>query len=57
LMVGDRDSVVSVEETRRGASAVAAGELAVLPDTPHPIEQVRLPLFAALLNEFFDVAE
>lgn len=57
LMVGDRDSVVSVEETRRGASALAAGELAVLPNTLHPIEQVRLPLLAALLNEFFDVAE
>ena len=57
LMVGDRDNVVSVDETRRGASAVLCGELAVLPNTPHPIEQVRLPLLAALLNEFFDVAE
>lgn len=57
LMVGDRDNVVSVEETRRGASVLRSGELAVLPNTPHPVEQVRLALLGAHLNDFFDVAE
>lgn len=57
LMVGDHDNVVTVEETRRAASALSAGELAVLPGTPHPIEQVRLPLLATHLNDLFDVVE
>ena len=53
LMVGDRDSVVTVDETVRGARALASGELAVLPGTPHPLEQVHVPLLAALLVDFF----
>jgi pimeloyl-ACP methyl ester carboxylesterase len=53
LMVGDRDAVVSIEETVAGAKAVPAGESAVLPNTVHPFEQVRLPLLATLLRDFF----
>ena len=53
LMVGDRDLVVTVDETVRGARALASGELAVLPGTPHPLEQVYVPLLAALLVDFF----
>ena len=55
LMVGDRDGVVTVDETRDAARKLTSGELAVLPNTPHPFEQVRLPLLAAHLLEFFDV--
>lgn len=54
LMVGDRDTTVTVDETRDAARCLARGELAVLPATPHPFEQVRVPLLAALLTEFFD---
>jgi pimeloyl-ACP methyl ester carboxylesterase len=54
LMVGDRDAVVTVDETTRGARALPAGELAVLPGTPHPIEQVHVPLLASLLVDFFE---
>ena len=54
LMVGDRDNVVTVEETRDAARAMTAGQFAVLPNTPHPFEQVRLPLLAAHLDEFFN---
>lgn len=54
LMVGDRDATVSVDETRDAARRLARGELAVLPATPHPFEQVRVPLLATLLAEFFD---
>lgn len=55
LMVGDRDSVVTVDETaRRGARALPMGELAVLPGTPHPLEQVHVPLLASLLVDFFE---
>jgi len=54
LMVGDRDAVVTIEETRDTARALAKGQFAVLPDTPHPFEQVRIPLLAAHLDELFD---
>ena len=54
LMVGDRDATMSVDETRDAARRLARGELAVLPATPHPFEQVRVPLLATLLAEFFD---
>jgi len=56
LMVGDRDAVVTVDETRTAATALAAGQFAVLPNTPHPFEQVRLPLLAAHLSDFFNAA-
>lgn len=52
LMVGDRDAVVTIDETTSAARALAKGEAAVLPNTPHPFEQVRLPVIAALLHDF-----
>jgi pimeloyl-ACP methyl ester carboxylesterase len=52
LMVGDRDAVVSVEETRAAAKQLGKGELAVLPGTPHPIEQVRVDLVASMVRDF-----
>jgi pimeloyl-ACP methyl ester carboxylesterase len=52
LMVGDRDTVVSIEETAAAMRSIPRGELGVLPNTPHPIEQVRVPLLAAALRDF-----
>jgi pimeloyl-ACP methyl ester carboxylesterase len=57
LMVGDRDAVVTIEETRDAARSMRNGQFAVLPDTPHPFEQVRVPLLVAHLNELFDAVE
>jgi pimeloyl-ACP methyl ester carboxylesterase len=53
LMVGDRDTVVSVDETAAAARTLAAGEYAVLPNTPHPFEQIRMPLLVAQLTDFW----
>jgi pimeloyl-ACP methyl ester carboxylesterase len=52
LMVGDRDNVVSVDETLGAARSLASGDAAVLPSTPHPFEQVRVDLLAAMLRDF-----
>ena len=52
LMVGDRDNVVTVDETAAAARQLARGELGVLPNTAHPLEQVRLSLVAMLLRDF-----
>src|SRR6185369_16585397 len=38
--VGDRDATVSVEESARISRHLGAGSLLVLPNTPHPLEQV-----------------
>ncbi|MDF1504439.1 alpha/beta fold hydrolase [Roseisolibacter sp. H3M3-2] len=38
LCVGDRDATVSLEETAAAARALPKGELAVLPNTGHPLE-------------------
>jgi pimeloyl-ACP methyl ester carboxylesterase len=57
LMVGDRDTVVTIDETRDAARTIPNGQLAVLPATPHPFEQVRVPLLAAHLHDLFDAAD
>jgi pimeloyl-ACP methyl ester carboxylesterase len=57
VVVGDRDATVSVEESAAAARALAAGELCVLPGTPHPIEQVKLERLMPVLTEFFGLAQ
>jgi pimeloyl-ACP methyl ester carboxylesterase len=54
LMVGDRDAVVSVDETIAAMRGMRRAELAVLPSTPHPLEQVRMPLIASMVRDFID---
>ncbi|HEY7395857.1 MAG TPA: alpha/beta hydrolase [Gemmatimonadaceae bacterium] len=54
LMVGDRDNVVTIDETAAAARGLSSGELCVLPGTPHPFEQVDIPLLATLLTDFVD---
>jgi pimeloyl-ACP methyl ester carboxylesterase len=39
LMLGDRDATVTLDETAVAMRALPHGELAVLPRTPHPLEQ------------------
>jgi pimeloyl-ACP methyl ester carboxylesterase len=51
LMVGDRDAVVTVEETLSAARRLQRADLCVLPNTPHPLEQVRLPMVASLIAD------
>jgi pimeloyl-ACP methyl ester carboxylesterase len=57
VIVGDRDNTVSVEESAEAARALPNGELAVLPRTPHPIEQVELAKLTPVLLDFFLAAE
>lgn len=53
VIVGDRDSTVTVEESSGVATLLGAGSLTVLPGTPHPIEQVDLAVLVPVLLEFF----
>ena len=41
LMVGDRDAMVSIEETLQAFKSLPQASMAVLPDTKHPLEKVN----------------
>ena len=51
--VGDRDKMVTLEETVASYKAIPKGQLAVLPDTPHLFEKMQVEKVATLLNTFF----
>lgn len=52
LCVGDRDTMVSVEETVRVYRLMKNARFAVLPSTPHPIEQMNVDLLADVFQRF-----
>jgi pimeloyl-ACP methyl ester carboxylesterase len=52
LMVGDRDTLVTIDETASAARKIPHGQLAVLPGTPHPIEQVRPGVVVSMIEDF-----
>jgi len=51
MMVGDRDEMVSIEETAEFYRALPAGQLAVLPSTPHSLEKTRPTDIARAISE------
>lgn len=53
LMLGDRDKMVSWEETNAVYQQLPKAQMAVLPGTPHPLEQVDVTLLAYMLQRFF----
>lgn len=56
VMVGDRDEVVSLTESAEAVARLPAGELEVLPGTPHPFERVPAERVAFSLRELFGSA-
>jgi pimeloyl-ACP methyl ester carboxylesterase len=53
VMLGDRDTTVTLEETRDIYRALPHGQMEVLPATPHQFERVSPPKLAHSLIEFF----
>ncbi|MFA6058984.1 MAG: alpha/beta fold hydrolase [Taibaiella sp.] len=53
LMIGDKDVMVTLDETLQAAKAIPEARLAVLPNTKHPIEQVRAKLLLGLMKDFW----
>lgn len=51
--LGDRDHMVTLEESAAMYHALPQGQLQVLPATPHPLEKVHLPDVAAAIHHFF----
>ncbi len=50
LMIGDKDKMVTLDETRDAVSQIKNASLSVLPSTPHPIEKVSLERLVFELN-------
>jgi pimeloyl-ACP methyl ester carboxylesterase len=55
--VGDRDKMVTIEETTAVYRKLKNGRLLVLPDTPHPLEQVNVERLVYEIKRFFDHTE
>ena len=53
LAIGDRDNMVTKEETMEVYSFLSHGSFEILHDTPHPIEQVELKKIVSLAGEFY----
>lgn len=53
VSVGDRDALVSIEETVDVYRTLPRGQLQIFPKTPHPIEKAPLAHMAHSLVEFF----
>lgn len=53
LMLGDRDKMVSLDETVNIYKLLPKAQLAILPDTAHPIEMVNANRLAAEIRLFF----
>lgn len=54
LSVGDSDTMVSIEETMHVHRCIPGSRFAVLPATPHPIEQVDRETVVFLARKFFN---
>lgn len=51
LMLGDRDKMVTLEETVAVYRQLPHGQLAVLPNTPHPLEAVAVDRLALMIQK------
>ncbi|RNI23595.1 alpha/beta fold hydrolase [Rufibacter latericius] len=56
VAVGDRDQMVSIEESLEAYRQLPQGQFHVLPNTKHPLEQLQWPQLAQALQHFFSYA-
>jgi pimeloyl-ACP methyl ester carboxylesterase len=54
IMLGDRDKMVTMEETIAVYQQLPNAQLAVLPATPHPIEQIDNDLLSFYIKRFIN---
>lgn len=52
IMLGDRDKMVTMDETVAVYRQLPNAFLAILPGTPHPFEMVNEPVLLALIRQF-----
>jgi pimeloyl-ACP methyl ester carboxylesterase len=51
--IGDRDTMVTLEETIAAYRLLPNGQLFVMPNTPHPIEKMDAKRICAVMREYF----
>lgn len=51
--IGDRDTMVTLEETIAAYRAIPGAELFVMPNAPHPIEKLDAGRMAGVIREYF----
>ncbi|PWN60739.1 alpha/beta fold hydrolase [Chryseobacterium oncorhynchi] len=56
IMVGDKDNMVTIEESTGVYRNLPNAKLAVLPDTKHPMEKVRPNLLLNLVKDFWNLS-
>lgn len=52
VMMGDRDGMVSFQESIEVYNALPLAQFTVLPDTAHPLEKVNVPLLTYFIKRF-----
>ena len=52
ILLGDRDKMVTLDETVSVYKQLPAAQLAILPNTPHPVEQVNAELLTFMIKQF-----
>ena len=53
VSVGDRDSMVTIDETVDVYKKLKKGSLLVLPDTPHPVEKININRLKFEITNYF----
>lgn len=54
IMLGDRDKMVSLQETVEAYQNIPGAQMTVLPKTAHPIEQVDMEMISFFIRRFID---
>lgn len=52
ILLGDRDKMVTLEETVNVYKLLPNAQFGVLPNTPHPIEQVNITMLSTFVKKF-----
>lgn len=53
ISVGDKDNMVSIEETKNASEKIPNAKFLLLENTPHPIEKIPVDMLAGEIREFF----
>ncbi|BAP33168.1 glyoxalase family protein [Chryseobacterium sp. StRB126] len=56
IMVGDKDNMVTLEESAHVYRSLPNAKLAVLPETKHPMDKVRPNLLLSLIKDFWNLS-
>lgn len=52
VCLGEKDKMVSLEESQKAVASLKQARLQILPDTPHPFERVNMNQLATIITQF-----